>query len=140
MFYNNLLSIPILLACSGLLEDWSAPNLQRNFPVVGRQQLAAGMVYSGLVAILISYCTPWCIRATSSTTYAMVGALNKLPVAVLGIVFFASPVTFAGTVAIAIGVLSGVVYTWTKTRETAERRGELKEKPILPLSVERQKS
>ncbi|KAK7983307.1 hypothetical protein PG989_010709 [Apiospora arundinis] len=139
MFYNNLLSIPILLVCSALLEDWSAPNLQRNFPVVGRQQLAAGMVYSGLVAILISYCTPWCIRATSSTTYAMVGALNKLPVAVLGIVFFASPVTAGGTVAIVIGVLSGVVYTWTKTRETS--RGQVaREKPILPVNVERQKA
>ncbi|KAK6829742.1 UDP-galactose transporter [Apiospora arundinis] len=138
MFYNNLLSIPILLVCSALLEDWSAPNLQRNFPAVGRQQLAAGMVYSGLVAILISYCTPWCIRATSSTTYAMVGALNKLPVAVLGIVFFASPVTVGGTVAIVIGVLSGVVYTWSKTRETTGQH--MSGKPILPLNVEREKA
>ncbi|KAK7999406.1 hypothetical protein PG990_012006 [Apiospora arundinis] len=140
MFYNNLLSIPILLICSALLEDWSAPNLQRNFPAVGRrQQLAAGMVYSGLVAILISYCTPWCIRTTSSTTYAMAGALNKLPVAVLGIVFFASPVTVGGTVAIVIGVLSGVVYTWTKTRETS--RGQIATGgAILPLNVKRQKS
>ncbi|KAK8103522.1 GDP-mannose transporter [Apiospora kogelbergensis] len=138
MFYNNLLSIPILLACSALLEDWTPPNLQRNFPAAGRRALGAGMVYSGLVAILISYCTPWCIRATSSTTYAMVGALNKLPVAVLGVVFFASPVTPAGCLAIAIGVVSGVVYTWTKTRETAAAgQGQ----PILPLTVVgRQKS
>ncbi|KAK7994515.1 UDP-galactose transporter [Apiospora marii] len=132
MFYNNLLSIPILLVCSGLLEDWSASNVQRNFPMAARNHLAAGMVYSGLVAILISYCTPWCIRATSSTTYAMVGALNKLPVAILGIVFFASPVTIAGMVAILIGVLSGVVYTWTKSRETPSRGPPMGE-PILPL-------
>ncbi|KAK8121774.1 GDP-mannose transporter [Apiospora sp. TS-2023a] len=139
MFYNNLLSIPILLVCSGVLEDWSTSNVHRNFPVATRHHLITGMVYSGLVAILISYCTPWCIRATSSTTYAMVGALNKLPVAVLGIVFFASPVTVAGAVAIFIGVVSGVVYTWTKTRETAAR-GPLVGEPILPLNVARQKA
>ncbi|KAK7913911.1 GDP-mannose transporter into the lumen of the Golgi [Apiospora marii] len=138
MFYNNLLSIPILLVCSSLLEDWSASNVQRNFPTATRHHLAAGMVYSGLVAILISYCTPWCIRATSSTTYAMAGALNKLPVAVLGIVFFASPVTVAGAAAIFIGVLSGVVYTLAKTRETTPRGRPMME-PILPLQDTRQK-
>ncbi|KAK8072963.1 hypothetical protein PG996_006311 [Apiospora saccharicola] len=139
MFYNNLLSIPILLVCSGLLEDWSASNIYRNFPVASRNHLIPGMVYSGLVAILISYCTPWCIRATSSTTYAMVGALNKLPVAILGIIFFAGPITVAGSAAIFIGVVSGVVYTWTKTRETAARGPSVGE-PILPLSVARQKA
>ncbi|KAK7961671.1 GDP-mannose transporter [Apiospora aurea] len=136
MFYNNLLSIPILLLCSALLEDWSTPNLQNNFPAPTRAHLGTGMLYSGLVAILISYCTPWCIRATSSTTYAMAGALNKLPVAVLGIVFFAGPVTVAGAAAISIGVLSGVVYAWEKTRETGQPSG----KPILPLRVARLKS
>ncbi|KAK8017025.1 hypothetical protein PG993_015214 [Apiospora rasikravindrae] len=140
MFYNNLLSIPILLICSGLLEDWSATNVQKNFPATTRHHSATGMVYSGLVAVLISYCTPWCIRATSSTTYAMAGALNKLPVAVLGIVFFASPVTGAGAAAIFMGVLSGVVYSWEKTRETAARRGSQAGEPILPLQVTRQKS
>lgn len=32
MFYNNLLSIPILLLCSILFEDWSPSNITRNFP------------------------------------------------------------------------------------------------------------
>ncbi|KAK8075758.1 GDP-mannose transporter [Apiospora hydei] len=136
MFYNNLLSIPILLLCSAFLEDWSASNVQKNFPAPTRTHLGTGMLYSGLVAILISYCTPWCIRATSSTTYAMAGALNKLPVAVLGIVFFAGPVSAAGAGAIFIGVLSGVVYAWEKTRERSQPVG----KPILPLQVARLKS
>ena len=34
MFYNNLLSIPILAVFSLLLEDWSSANLQRNLYVV----------------------------------------------------------------------------------------------------------
>ena len=31
-------------------------------------------------AIFISYGSAWCVRVTSSTTYSMVGALNKLPI------------------------------------------------------------
>lgn len=111
MFYNNLLSVPILLLASMLAEDWSPENLQRNFPIESRQSLFIGIFYSGVAAIFISYCTAWCIRATSSTTYAMVGALNKLPLAVAGIVFFAAPVTFGSVSAIVLGFISGIVFT-----------------------------
>lgn len=128
MFYNNLLSIPVLLAFSGLVEDWSKPNVEKNFPVASRNSLFSGMVYSGLVAILISYCTPWCIRTTSSTTYAMVGALNKLPLAILGIIFFAAPVTLVGNVAIFIGFVSGIIFTWSKNRKVVAPE------PVLPTT------
>lgn len=111
MFYNNLLSAPILLLASVLAEDWSSENLQRNFPAEARQSLFVGIFYSGVAAIFISYCTAWCIRATSSTTYAMVGALNKLPPAVAGIVFFAAPATFGSVSAIVLGFISGLVFT-----------------------------
>ena len=33
MFYNNLLSIPVLAIFSLLVEDWSAANLQKNLYV-----------------------------------------------------------------------------------------------------------
>ncbi|GIC86430.1 GDP-mannose transporter into the lumen of the Golgi [Aspergillus udagawae] len=115
MFYNNLLSIPILLLASVLAEDWSSENLQRNFPAELRQSLFIGILYSGVAAVFISYCTAWCVRATSSTTYAMVGALNKLPLAVAGIVFFAAPVTFGSVSAIVLGFISGLVYARAKS-------------------------
>lgn len=116
MFYNNLLTVPVLVLASLIIEDWSAANLHANFPPASRRSLVVGMVYSGLAAIFISYCTAWCIRATSSTTYAMAGALNKLPMAVAGLVFFADPVTFGSVSAIILGFVSGLVYTWAKNR------------------------
>lgn len=116
-FYNNLLSIPVLVTGSLLVEDWSPANLARNFPEDARRALVVGMVYSGLGAVSISYASAWCQRATSSTTYSMVGALNKLPIAVSGFVFFDAPVTFGGVSAIFIGFVSGVVYAWAKIRE-----------------------
>lgn len=117
MFYNNLLTIPVLVAFSLIVEDWSSENVARNFPVESRNNIILAMVYSGLATIFISYCSAWCIRVTSSTTYSMVGALNKLPIAVSGLIFFAAPVTFGSVTAIIIGFASGLVYAWAKVRQ-----------------------
>lgn len=115
IYYNNVLTIPVLLFGSFVLEGWSSENLASNFPPSARQSLIVGMIYSGLGAILISYCTAWCIRATSSTTHAMAGALNKLPLAIAGIIFFSDPVTFGGVVAILMGFVSGLIYNVAKS-------------------------
>ena len=125
MFYNNLLSIPVLIAGSLLLEDWSSENLARNFPEDTRNSLIIGMIYSGLGAIFISYCSAWCLRVTSSTTYSMVGALNKLPMAVSGLIFFDAPITFGSVSAIIIGFISGLVYAWAKIRQTEKAKMSL---------------
>lgn len=140
MLYNNLLSIPILVVCSLLLEDWSHENLMRNFPPESRQSLLIGIAYSGVIAIFISYCSAWCVRCTSSTTYSMVGALNKLPIAVAGLVFFDAPVTFGGVSAIGIGFVSGLVYAWAKVRQTAESKFNLPtSNPVMSASAQSSK-
>ena len=122
MFYNNLLSIPILLVMSLFTEDWSSTNVQKNFPAEQRDGLIIAMVFSGLSSIFISYTSAWCVRVTSSTTYSMVGALNKLPIALSGLIFFDAPVTFPSVSAIAVGFVSGIVYAWAKVRQTAASR------------------
>ncbi|KAI9249132.1 GDP-mannose transporter [Phascolomyces articulosus] len=103
VYYNNLLSIPLLLVPSLLLEDWSTINFQVNFPIEQRQVRIWAMVFSGASAFGMSYASAWCVRTTSSTTYSMVGSLNKLPIAISGIVFFGDPATFANVTAIMIG-------------------------------------
>ncbi|KAI1074076.1 UDP-galactose transporter [Whalleya microplaca] len=125
MFYNNFLTIPVLIVCSLLSEDWSSANLAKNFPPETRNSLLLGMIYSGIATIFISYCSAWCIRITSSTTYSMVGALNKLPIAVSGLVFFAAPVTVGSVSAIILGFISGIVYAWAKVRQTQVAKNTL---------------
>lgn len=129
MFYNNLLTIPVLLIASLLVEDWSSINMSKNFPVESRNAIVSAMVFTGMASIFISYTSAWCVRATSSTTYSMVGALNKLPIAVSGLVFFDAPVTTPSVSAIFIGFVSGVVYAVAKVRDSQ------KPKPgVLPTS------
>jgi GDP-mannose transporter len=128
MYYNNLLTIPILLLSSLFVEDWSSANLARNFPPEQRNNIILAMVISGLSSVFISYTSAWCVRVTSSTTYSMVGALNKLPIAISGLVFFDAAVTFGSVSAIGIGFVSGLVYAWAKVRQN------MKPKDTLPLS------
>lgn len=125
MFYNNLLTIPILLAASLLLEDWSPQNLSKNFPPATRNAIISAMIFSGLSTVFISYTSAWCVRVTSSTTYSMVGALNKLPIAISGLIFFDAPVTFGSVSAIFVGFVSGLVYAWAKVRQSAAKVGGL---------------
>ena len=123
MYYNNLLSIPILLLCSLFLENWSSANLARNFPADNRNPIIATMVISGLSSVFISYTSAWCVRVTSSTTYSMVGALNKLPIAVSGLIFFDAPVTVASVSAIFVGFVSGLVYAVAKMWQGKSNNG-----------------
>ncbi|OAX83603.1 GDP-mannose transporter [Emergomyces africanus] len=122
MFYNNLLSIPIILVASLAAEDWSSENVNRNFPPETRNRLMMAMVFSGMCSAFISYTSAWCVRVTSSTTYSMVGALNKLPIALSGLVFFDAPVTFPSVSAIFVGFVSGLVYTMAKVKQNAKSR------------------
>ncbi|SJX61089.1 probable VRG4-Golgi GDP-mannose transporter [Sporisorium reilianum f. sp. reilianum] len=118
MFYNNLLSIPVLLVMSFLVEDWSAANLHKNFPDDKQTKLIFAIVFSGTCAILISYTTAWCIRATSSTTYSMVGALNKAPLSLSGMVFFHDPpVNFPNVSAIMLSFVAGLMYAFGKNKQ-----------------------
>lgn len=131
MFYNNVLTIPVLLIASLVSEDWSAANLAKAFPPESRNSIFGAMLFTGAGAIFISYCSAWCVRATSSTTYSMVGALNKLPLALSGLLFFNAPVTFASVGAIFIGFVSGIVYAVAKNNEKkAQSPGG-----VLPTSV-----
>ncbi|KAL1943132.1 hypothetical protein VTO73DRAFT_4803 [Trametes versicolor] len=132
MFYNNLLSIPVLAVASIVAENWGYENLVRNFPPETRDFLLFAIAFSGAAAVGISYTTAWCIRATSSTTYSMVGALNKLPVAASGMIFFGDRVTFGSVTAVSVGFFAGLVYAVAKNNqkkaETASQQG------VIPLA------
>jgi GDP-mannose transporter len=68
-------------------------------------RLIMGIVISSICTFAISFSTSWCVRITGPTTYSMVGALNKLPIAILGMIFFDAVVSVASVSSIFIGTL-----------------------------------
>ncbi|WVQ81376.1 GDP-mannose transporter 1 [Cryptococcus sp. DSM 104549] len=117
MYYNNLLSIPVLVIASLVIEDWGSESLSLNFPASNRALLLSAIAFSGAAAVFISYSTAWCVRVCGSTTYSMVGALNKLPVAASGMLFFGDPVNFGNVTAIGVGGIAGIIYAVAKTNQ-----------------------
>ncbi|RKP02378.1 hypothetical protein CXG81DRAFT_29524 [Caulochytrium protostelioides] len=115
VFYNNLLPVPILAALTLVAEraEWRAfyatywaAGAPRAADVPG---LLVAILVSGVCGFAISFGSAWCVRVTSSTTYSMVGALNKLPIAVAGMVFFHAPVTLASVLSVLIAFAAGDV-------------------------------
>lgn len=128
MYYNNLLSIPILLILSIVFEDWSVTNINLNFPVDNRTPTIMAIIFSGASSVGISYCSAWCVRVTSSTTYSMVGALNKLPIALSGLVFFDAAVNFWSVSSIFVGFVAGLVYAVAKQKQQKDNAQQLPSK------------
>jgi GDP-mannose transporter len=64
----------------------------------------------------------------------MVGALNKLPIATSGMLFFGDAVTFGSVSAVAIGFFAGVVYAVAKNNQKKQESSRAQNDVILPLS------
>lgn len=76
---------------------------------------------TGINGIIIALCSMWCIEATSGSTYSMVGALNKIPSSVLGILIFHDPINLLNLAGVSIGLGGGIIFTMAKMRQTRPR-------------------
>ena len=65
---------------------------------------------------------------------SMVGALNKLPVAASGMIFFGDPVTPGSVSAVAVGFLAGIVYAVAKNNQKKTESARNGTDSIIPLS------
>ena len=63
----------------------------------------------------------------------MVGALNKLPVAASGMIFFGDPATLGSISAIGVGFFAGVVYAVAKNNQKRTER-RIPADVIIPLA------
>lgn len=111
VFYNNLLSIPLLvpLALSrGELAAETFDGVSHN----PRFVLAASL--SVLCAFAISFSSLWFLSTTSATTYSLVGSINKVPLACIALIFSRVPVTLDNGLSISIGLVASIMFVWAK--------------------------
>lgn len=64
---------------------------------------------------------------------SMVGALNKLPIAASGMVFFGDPVTLGSVSAIGTGFFAGVVYAVAKNNQSNADKARNTQDTMIPL-------
>ena len=114
VFYNNLLSLPavaVLMMFTGEFRSiWNEPDLHNPSFL-----LVAGL--SGLLGFGISFTSLWFISTTTPTIYSLVGSLNKVPLAFIGMFLFAAPWSLQNLASISVGLAAGVVFAIAKTRK-----------------------
>ncbi|KAI9002164.1 GDP-mannose transporter [Hyaloraphidium curvatum] len=120
VLYNNMLAVPLLFLCSLVLEreQWATLTFCDLSPeVFNARSVAWAVTVSAISCFGISYCTSWSVRVNSSAVTSMAGALNKLPISILGMVAFGEPVTTTGVTSVMLGFFAGLVYVKAKTDE-----------------------
>lgn len=65
----------------------------------------------------------------------MVGALNKLPIAASGMIFFGDPVTLGSVSAVTIGFFAGIVYAVAKNNQKKAESARPQADTVLPLTA-----
>jgi GDP-mannose transporter len=76
VYYNNMISIPMLLIMSLLCEQGEGGVVWEKYFGKGALEnsseftsLISGILISSICTFMIAYCTSWCIRVTGATTY-----------------------------------------------------------------------
>lgn len=111
VYYNNLLSIgPVLILIAVFGEmPWTQPALHNlEFQLV--------VLAGGLLGFGISFTSLWYISRTTATVYSLTGSLNKIIVAVFGIILFREITSFSNIFSIVMGLLAGIVFVLAKSK------------------------
>lgn len=103
VFFTNLLSIPVLLLMSLSFDPLE--------PVFVDLKLGAGILLSAACAYLTSFSTAWSVKSLSSTSYTMLGALNKLFLSASGFLVFDESFDYTKFISLLIGIASAAVYS-----------------------------
>lgn len=74
-------------------------------------------LFTGVVAFGMNFASLWCVSSTSATTYAMVGCMNKVPIAILGSILFHTTMSSETVFYIAINILGGFLFSYAKLGE-----------------------
>mmetsp|Transcript_38314 Transcript_38314/g.122861 ORF Transcript_38314/g.122861 Transcript_38314/m.122861 type:complete len:401 (+) Transcript_38314:197-1399(+) len=116
VFYNNLLSLPLLLVIAVANGEpaalWDA---HRNGKIDATFFAVNGL--AGAVGFFLNLASVWCVSATSATTYAIVGALNKIPVTILGYLLFHTAISKDMALYISVSLVGGFLYSFEQLRQ-----------------------
>jgi len=113
VFYNNLLSIPLLVPLAfsrGELTGAKFDGVSNNPHFL----LAASL--SVLCAFAISLSSLWFLSTTSATTYSLVGSINKVPLACIAVILSQAPVKLNNGLSISIGLAASILFVWAKQK------------------------
>ena len=81
-------------------------------------------VFTGFVGFLLNFAQLWCVGATSATTYAIIGTLNKIPIALFGQYLFKTEMTPQGWLFVGVNLVGCSFYSYCKVMEKRSKSTE----------------
>jgi len=118
VFYNNALAVPILLPLCAANGELGRLVRGEEAALANPAFLAAASA-SAALAFGISFTSLWFLSTTTATTYSLVGSLNKVPIALLGLFAFGAPATPQNIASIAVGLAASAVFVLAKQAPSA---------------------
>ncbi len=114
VFYNNVLCTVFLLpvtCLNGEMRVFMESTQIHTFDYAWRN------AFAGFVGFFLNFASLNCVSHTGPTTYAIVGSLNKVPVAILGWIMFDATISPQTWFFIAVSMSGGFLYSYAKIVE-----------------------
>lgn len=108
VLFTNLLSVPYTIILSLLFDEF-------NFPPISFK-LVLLILCSGITAYFTSFSTAWAMRVLSSTSYSMIGALNKLALSATGFMIFNEEYKQEKIISLFVGILASLIYSFDSSK------------------------
>ena len=121
VFYNNVLCTLFLFPFT-VMNGELATFLKT--PALHTVDYAAKNGFAGFVGFFLNFASLNCVAQTGPTTYAMIGSLNKIPIAIMGYAIFDSAISEETWKFISISLMGGILYTIAKLRAGKRKSGK----------------
>jgi GDP-mannose transporter len=82
-------------------------------------------VFAGFVGFFLNFASLTCVAATGPTTYAIVGSLNKVPVAFLGYFLFDNVITSETWFFIGVSMMGGFLFSYAKIMSGRSKQAQV---------------
>lgn len=118
VFYNNVLCVAFLLPVAFVRGEIG---LFVTSPTIHTPDYAFKNLFAGMVGFILNFASLHCVSVTSPTTYAIIGSLNKIPVAILGYILFDSIISNETWFFIGVSMMGGFLYSYAKLEISGQR-------------------
>mmetsp|Transcript_37864 Transcript_37864/g.113174 ORF Transcript_37864/g.113174 Transcript_37864/m.113174 type:complete len:232 (+) Transcript_37864:375-1070(+) len=111
VFYNNILCMIFLLPVT-IINGEMVTFI--NTDKIHTMDYFLKNTFAGFVGFFLNFASLNCVSHTGPTTYAILGSLNKIPIAVLGYFIFDSTITPDTWFFIGVSMCGGFLYSYAK--------------------------
>ena len=119
VFYNNVLCVFFLLPVAYFMGQI---NVFAITPAIHTSDYFIKNFFAGFVGFFLNFASLNCVSVTGPTTYAIIGSINKIPVAFLGYFLFDSIITAETWFFICVSMAGGFLYSYAMIQKSRQKQ------------------